>query len=91
MTTSIRTWGNSQGIYIPKKILSEAAIGINEPVELSVVDGAIMIRKKDPADRKRQALTALREIRVAHSGTPVSISDDYRKERNEYLDERYGK
>ncbi|MBR3126466.1 MAG: AbrB/MazE/SpoVT family DNA-binding domain-containing protein [Mogibacterium sp.] len=91
MQTFIRSWGNSQGLYIPKKLLKEASINVNDPVEISVVDGALMIRRNDSTDLKRNALNALREIRNAHRVITDSISEDYRTERNEYIDEKYGK
>ena len=39
MTTNIRAWGNSQGLYIPKKLLKEAMLEVNDAVEISVEDG----------------------------------------------------
>lgn len=91
MITNIRAWGNSQGIYIPKKLLQEAAISVNDSVELIVVDGAIVIRKNMSDDIKRKALSSLREIRNAHKDKVSSISSDYRAERNEHIDEKYGR
>ena len=91
MTTNIRAGGNSQGLYIPKKLLKEAMLEVNDAVEISVEDGAIIIRKDDSADVRRKHLETLNAIRNAHKGSAVSISDDYRKERDEYLDERYGR
>ena len=91
MQTFIRSWGNSQGLYIPKKLLKEASLNVNDPVEISVVDGALMIRRNDSASLKKNALTALREIRNAHRGSTERISNDYRAERNEYIDEKYGR
>jgi len=91
MQTIIRSWGNSQGLYIPKKLLKEASLSVNDPVNISVVDGVLMIRRNNTEDIKRNALAALREIRNAHKGSTERISADYRAERNEYIDEKYGK
>lgn len=91
MITNVRAWGNSQGIYIPKKMLLEASISVNDSVELSVVDGAIMIRKNNADDVKKIALSSLRKIRNAHRNKADSISSDYRTERNEHIDEKYGR
>ena len=90
MITNIRAWGNSQGVYIPKKLLAEADISVNDPVDLSVADGTIMIRKGDRSDMRAKALESLRAIRARHAGDKIRISDDYRKEIEEYLDEKYG-
>ena len=91
MTTNIRAWGNSQGIYIPKALLKEAFLEVNDAVEISVENGALVIRKNDASDIRQKALDSLRAIRAAHKDGVSSVSDDYRKERNEYLDEKYGR
>lgn len=91
MTTNIRSWGNSQGLYIPKKLLREASLNVNDSVEITVVDGVLMIKKSPTVDLKRDALESLRQIRSAHKDSASAISSDYRKERNEYIDEKYGK
>lgn len=91
MTTNIRSWGNSQGLYIPKKLLREVSLNVNDSVEITVVDGGLLIKKNTSADLKRNALDSLRQIRSAHKGSTSVISSDYRNERNERIDERYGK
>ena len=91
MQSIIRTWGNSQGLYIPKKLLKEASLSVNDPVELSVIDGVLTIRKSTSNDMKVNALASLREIRNSHKDAAGNISEDYREERNKYLDEKYGR
>lgn len=91
MQTIIRSWGNSQGLYIPKKLLKEASLNVNDPVDISVVDGVLMIRRNDSGDIRRNALQALREIRNAHRGDTDLISDDYRNERDGHIDEKYSR
>ena len=90
MTTNIRAWGNSQGLYIPKKLLKEAMLEVNDTVEVSVENGAIIIRKDNSADVRRKNWESLNAIRSTHKGFS-GIGDDYRKERDEYLDEKYGR
>lgn len=46
MTTQISKWGNSLGIRIPKAILEESGIGINDEVTISCKEGAIIIKKR---------------------------------------------
>ena len=46
MIASVKAWGNSQGIRIPRNILELLGISINEEVNLDVVDDSIIIRKK---------------------------------------------
>ena len=38
-------WGNSQGIRLPKKILKDLGIDINDKIEISLNDGEIILRK----------------------------------------------
>ena len=45
MQAQLKTWGNSQGIRIPKEILQEVGIGINEILNITVSNGAIMLEK----------------------------------------------
>ena len=46
MTTQVKLWGNSQGIRIPKNILETLKIGIDEMLDMEVIDNSIVIRKK---------------------------------------------
>ena len=41
----IRTWGNSQGIRIPKKIMDQAGLKVADLIEISVRDDAIILKK----------------------------------------------
>jgi len=91
MISSIRSWGNSQGLYIPKKLLNEVNLQVNDAVEISVSGNTILIRKDESSDVKRRAWESLQAIRSAHKERQILSSDDYRKERNEYLDEKYGR
>jgi len=43
MLAKIQKWGNSQGIRIPKSILSSADFSENEEVEIIALDGRIVI------------------------------------------------
>ena len=45
MSTQIVKWGNAQGIRIPKKIMEECGLRLNDPVNLRVIDGRIVIEK----------------------------------------------
>lgn len=45
MQVQVREWGNSQGIRIPKEILSNAGISLNEILDVSVSNGCIMLSK----------------------------------------------
>ena len=45
MQTQIKAWGNSQGIRIPKEILQEAAISLDDILDIKVSNGVIMLVK----------------------------------------------
>ncbi len=44
MTTQISKWGNSLGLRLPKSVAQEAKIDEGDKVEVSVKNGAIVIR-----------------------------------------------
>ncbi len=46
MTTKIQKWGNSQGVRIPKNILSEAGVEIGQEIEFVVKEGGISLYPK---------------------------------------------
>ena len=44
MFTKVQRWGNSQGLRFSKAILEEARIAVGDEVEVTVHEGAIMVR-----------------------------------------------
>ena len=44
MRTQIKRWGNSLAVQIPDVLAGQLGISENTPVELDVVDGALVIR-----------------------------------------------
>ncbi len=44
MVTRVQKWGNSLGLRIPKAFAAEAKVGEGSPVELSVENGALLVR-----------------------------------------------
>jgi antitoxin MazE len=58
MQTRIQRWGNSLALRIPKSCAVEAEVGEESLVDVSVQDGAILIR---PVRRPRLTLTELLE------------------------------
>ena len=45
MQAQVKTWGNSQGIRIPKEVLQEAAISVDDVLDVKVSNGMIMLVK----------------------------------------------
>lgn len=48
-TTRVARWGNSLGLRLPKAVAAEARIGEGDTVEVSVMDGSIIVRPAQAA------------------------------------------
>jgi antitoxin MazE len=48
MKTHVQKWGNSLAVRIPKSFALEAGLHANTAVELSLVDGAIVVQPVAP-------------------------------------------
>ena len=48
MKTRVKKWGNSLALRIPKSFATEAKLADNSAVELSIVDGALVIHPVFP-------------------------------------------
>jgi antitoxin MazE len=47
-TTQVARWGNSLGVRLPKSVALEAGIDAGDAVDVSVENGAIVIRPSRP-------------------------------------------
>ncbi|MBU6258162.1 MAG: AbrB/MazE/SpoVT family DNA-binding domain-containing protein [Burkholderiales bacterium] len=45
MQVTIRSIGNSKGVVLPKPVLAQVGLGDDEAAEMTVEDGAIVLRK----------------------------------------------
>ena len=45
MQVQLKAWGNSQGIRLPKEILQDAGITLNEVLNVTVKNGVITLTK----------------------------------------------
>jgi antitoxin MazE len=48
MKTRVQKWGNSLALRIPKAFAVEAGLQANAPVELSLVDGTLIVQPTPP-------------------------------------------
>jgi len=48
MKTRVQKWGNSLALRIPKSFAAEAGLRANGAVELSLVDGALVVQPVTP-------------------------------------------
>ena len=45
MQTTVKAWGNSQGIRLPKEVLQDVGITLNEVLNVTVKNGVITLTK----------------------------------------------
>ncbi len=45
MQTQVKTWGNSQGVRIPRELLKEADVAIDDMLDIKVSNGVIILAK----------------------------------------------
>ena len=45
MQAQVKEWGNSKGIRLPKEVLKEARIAVNEMLDITVSNGVITLTK----------------------------------------------
>lgn len=69
MQAQVKEWGNSQVIRIPKEILRDAGISINETLDVTVSNGVIMLAKRF----KHKTL----EERAAEYGGQLNLDGEY--------------
>ncbi len=46
LQAALRTWGNSQGIRIPKEILEQMHLQVSDVLEISVENDSIILKKQ---------------------------------------------
>ena len=68
MQLTLKQWGNSSGILLPKELMSRAGIKQNDTLDAEVVDGKIILT---PGFRHR----SLKE-RAAEYGGKLNLSDE---------------
>ena len=75
MQVQVIKWGNSQGIRIPKEILQNAGIALNEMLDITVVNGTITLTK---AFHHRTL-----EERAAEYGGQLNLDGEYEWDKPE--------
>ena len=48
---AIKTWGNSQGIRIPKNILEKLGLHVSDTLQIEVIDDSIVFKHKTFEER----------------------------------------
>lgn len=76
MRTRVQKWGNSLAVRIPKSFAAQAGLEANLPVDLSLVDGRLLV-EPIPEKLTLQALLATVTDQNLHGeveiGSPVGV------------------
>jgi antitoxin MazE len=71
---SIRQIGNSQGIVIPKPVLAQLGLDAKTGVEMTIEDGALVLRRPASLARTGWAEAA---IRIAEAGDDELVMGEF--------------
>ena len=82
MQVTIRPIGNSRGVVLPKPLLAQAGLGDDDAAEMTVEDGAIVLRK---AIRPRRAGWAEAAMAVAAIGGDDLVMGEFGNEADAEL------
>ena len=82
MQITIRTIGNSKGVVLPKPLLAQAGLGEAECAEMTVEDGAIILRK---AARPPRAGWAEAARALAAEGDDALVMGEFANEADDGL------
>jgi antitoxin MazE len=67
MKTRVQKWGNSLALRIPKSFASEVGLECNAPVEISLVDGNLVVKPDvEPAPSLEELLEQVTENNLHH-------------------------
>lgn len=80
MQVTIRPIGNSKGIVLPKPVLAQAGLDSVSHAEMTVEDGAIILRKPSPPVREGWAEAAKA---LAASGDDSLLMGEFANEGDE--------
>jgi antitoxin MazE len=71
MRTIVKTWGNSLAVRLPRVIAEEAGITVDSPVEISVLEGSVVL---SPIEGRKKRLAKLVSLMTADS---LHAPDDF--------------
>ena len=82
MQVTIRPFGNSKGVVLPKPLLAQAGLGDEEVAEMTVEEGAIVLRK---AARPARAGWAEAALALAANGVDELVMGEFSNEADAEL------
>ncbi len=79
MITTIKKWGNSQGLRLSKELLSGLGLGIDDKVNIEVIDKRIVIYKAENENLR------LSDVFAKYTGREESQEIDWGKTEGKEL------
>jgi antitoxin MazE len=56
MKTRVQKWGHSLAVRIPKSFANETGLGVDSSVDISIVDGKLVVVPADASDLRLETL-----------------------------------
>ena len=76
MRVTIRKWGNSLALRIPKNVAAEASLADESVVDLKVVNGRIVVSNAEPETTLERLLADVDECNL-HGEVPIGPTRRY--------------
>jgi antitoxin MazE len=83
MRAAVRKLGNSSGVIIPKSLLAEAGVAVGDAVDMTLVEGRIILA---PVERRARAGWAEASRKLAEAGDDALVWPEFSNTDDETLD-----
>ena len=83
MRAAVRKLGNSSGVIIPKSVLAEAGVAVGDSVDMTLVEGRIILA---PVERRARAGWADASKKLAEAGDDALVWPEFLNADDETLD-----
>lgn len=70
MTQNLQKWGNSAGVRLPKKVIEEAGLNMDEPLEITIKGRSVILTPTN----KRKKITLENMLKGV---TPEDVGGEY--------------
>jgi antitoxin MazE len=80
MHTKIQKWGNSQGLRLPKSLLTDAQLRVGDEVDISVKDGIMIVTPAKKIRGKHSLKDLIARIPESYQAREVGWGDPVGRE-----------
>jgi antitoxin MazE len=80
MHTKIQKWGNSQGLRLPKSLLTDAQLRVGDEVDISVKDGIMIVTPAKKIRGKHSLKDLIARIPESYQAGEVGWGDPVGRE-----------